>query len=62
MKSIAEYEADNAAAVAKYEAKRRAALRRLRQRIARIFIDELTTYDRIYAAIDAWAEKDFRRG
>lgn len=67
MKSIAEYEVENAAAVAKYESKRRAALRRLKQRIANM-LNSSTLYtgaearQRVNVALEAWAEKERRRG
>lgn len=62
MKGLLELTAENDAIMARAEAKRRASIRRLKARIARIFIDEVTTYDRIYRAIDAWHAAEKRRG
>lgn len=62
MKGLAELIAENDELVRRADKRRAASIRRLKQRIARIFIDEVTTYDRIYAAIDRWYAAEQKRG
>lgn len=63
MKSLDQIRADEAALAKRRKPDSEAAsIRRLKARISRIFIDEVTTYDRINAAIDAWRKAEAKRG
>ena len=65
MKGLLELQAENDAAVARAEAKRKASLRRLKQRIANINWKHERLPDMvgdINAAIDAWDAAERKRG
>lgn len=63
MKGLAELQAENDALVSRAEAKQRASLRRLKQRIARVMWrpEDRRYRSSAFRAIDEWAAKERKR-